>query len=184
MPRRVAQAARRLVRRPAEVGEKFNGGPRDRSRLYRSRDGDTLNFTVSSPPERSSRRQADETIDESFPASDPPANTVETGVRVGEVPGSVGSDRFEPPRAQPARVDDRRLDGLPGLSANPRDLHDSPHGSPAGGSGDTSASNSSKPPCASESPWVCASSSCARSRGRICDGAGLIPASPNHPVRV
>jgi hypothetical protein len=44
---------------------------------------------VSSPPERSSADdKLDETIDESFPASDPPANTVETGVRVGEVPGS------------------------------------------------------------------------------------------------
>ena len=29
--------------------------------------------------------QLDETIDESFPASDAPANTVETGVGVGEV---------------------------------------------------------------------------------------------------
>jgi hypothetical protein len=28
-------------------------------------------------------RQLDETIEESFPASDPPANTVETGIRTG-----------------------------------------------------------------------------------------------------
>jgi predicted GNAT family acetyltransferase len=28
-------------------------------------------------------RQLDETIEESFPASDPPANTVETGIRIG-----------------------------------------------------------------------------------------------------
>jgi len=28
----------------------------------------------------------DETIEETFPASDPPANTVETGIRLGEVP--------------------------------------------------------------------------------------------------
>jgi hypothetical protein len=28
-------------------------------------------------------RQLDETIEESFPASDPPANTVESGVRIG-----------------------------------------------------------------------------------------------------
>src|SRR5262249_32566478 len=31
----------------------------------------------------------DETIDESFPASDPPANTVETGIRLGDVPAST-----------------------------------------------------------------------------------------------
>jgi predicted GNAT family acetyltransferase len=30
--------------------------------------------------------QLDETLEESFPASDPPANTVETGVRVGAPP--------------------------------------------------------------------------------------------------
>jgi hypothetical protein len=30
----------------------------------------------------------DETIDESFPASDPPANTVETGIRTGDVPAA------------------------------------------------------------------------------------------------
>ena len=45
----------------------------------------------------------DETIEESFPASDAPANTVETGIRVGPVglPASldvldnVGAERFE-----------------------------------------------------------------------------------------
>ena len=30
----------------------------------------------------------DETIEESFPASDPPANTVETGIGIGEVAAS------------------------------------------------------------------------------------------------
>jgi len=30
----------------------------------------------------------DETIEETFPASDPPANTVETGIRLGEVPAA------------------------------------------------------------------------------------------------
>lgn len=42
----------------------------------------------------------DETIDESFPASDPPANTVETGIRLsppGDVPVSdnAAQSRFE-----------------------------------------------------------------------------------------
>ncbi|HUL73256.1 MAG TPA: GNAT family N-acetyltransferase [Vicinamibacterales bacterium] len=36
--------------------------------------------------ERRDDDKLDETIDETFPASDPPANTVETGVRIGEVP--------------------------------------------------------------------------------------------------
>ena len=45
----------------------------------------------SPPPERSSSDdKLDETIDESFPASDAPANTVETGVRIGEIPPSSG----------------------------------------------------------------------------------------------
>ena len=45
----------------------------------------------SPPPERSSSDdKLDETIDETFPASDAPANTVETGVRVGEIPPSPG----------------------------------------------------------------------------------------------
>ena len=45
----------------------------------------------SPPPERSSSDdKLDETIDETFPASDAPANTVETGVRVGEIPPSSG----------------------------------------------------------------------------------------------
>lgn len=40
-------------------------------------------------------RQLDETIEESFPASDPPANTVETGIRIGGVSlaGSVVDNR-------------------------------------------------------------------------------------------
>ncbi len=45
----------------------------------------------------------DETLDETFPASDPPANTVETGIRVGAPPPSPAAavsdnralDRFE-----------------------------------------------------------------------------------------
>lgn len=31
-------------------------------------------------------RDLDETLDETFPASDPPANTVETGIRIGLMP--------------------------------------------------------------------------------------------------
>ena len=43
-------------------------------------------------PERSSSDdKLDEVLDETFPASDAPANTVETGVRVGEVPSSSGA---------------------------------------------------------------------------------------------
>jgi uncharacterized protein len=48
----------------------------------------------------------DEALEETFPASDPPANTVETGIAVGEVPSppaagigavvdNTASDRFE-----------------------------------------------------------------------------------------
>ena len=36
-------------------------------------------------------RDLDEILDETFPASDPPANTVETGIRVGAIP--VGETR-------------------------------------------------------------------------------------------
>ena len=36
-----------------------------------------------SESERKPERDLDETLDETFPASDPPANTVETGIRVG-----------------------------------------------------------------------------------------------------
>ena len=44
------------------------------------------------PSERSSSDdKLDEALDETFPASDPPANTVETGVRVGELPSSSGA---------------------------------------------------------------------------------------------
>ena len=36
---------------------------------------------------RSARdRELDETLEETFPASDAPANTVETGIRIGPVP--------------------------------------------------------------------------------------------------
>jgi hypothetical protein len=46
-------------------------------------------------------RDLDETLDETFPASDPPANTVETGIRIGtgssaprgrieDIPGAIG----------------------------------------------------------------------------------------------
>jgi predicted GNAT family acetyltransferase len=39
-------------------------------------------------------RQLDETIEESFPASDPPANTVETGIRIGSTAfGAVVDNR-------------------------------------------------------------------------------------------
>ena len=34
--------------------------------------------------------QLDEALEETFPASDPAANTVETGIRIGEVPPSSG----------------------------------------------------------------------------------------------
>ncbi len=44
-------------------------------------------------------RDLDETIDETFPASDPPANTVETGIRVGDglpvVADNREAQRFE-----------------------------------------------------------------------------------------
>jgi uncharacterized protein len=33
----------------------------------------------------------DEALEETFPASDPPSNTVETGIRTGEEPPSLGS---------------------------------------------------------------------------------------------
>jgi uncharacterized protein len=39
-------------------------------------------------PRREEQDKLDETIDESFPASDAPANTVETGIRTGEPPSS------------------------------------------------------------------------------------------------
>jgi predicted GNAT family acetyltransferase len=44
----------------------------------------------SPPPDRSSDDKLDETIDESFPASDAPANPVDRAVRVGEIPPSSG----------------------------------------------------------------------------------------------
>jgi hypothetical protein len=46
----------------------------------------------------------DETIDETFPASDSPANTVEVGIRVGTPPASGPKER-EPKR--PARPVER-----------------------------------------------------------------------------
>ena len=44
--------------------------------------------TVPDPSGRGHRddRDLDEILDETFPASDPPANTVETGVRIGPMP--------------------------------------------------------------------------------------------------
>jgi predicted GNAT family acetyltransferase len=49
---------------------------------------------------QSDEDKLDETIEESFPASDPPANTVETGVRVsaaaeGDVSDNTAQSRFE-----------------------------------------------------------------------------------------
>ena len=51
-------------------------------------------------PDPSDERKLDETIEETFPASDAPANTVETGTRVGAEPLSGVTDnraanRFE-----------------------------------------------------------------------------------------
>jgi hybrid cluster-associated redox disulfide protein len=40
-----------------------------------------------------SERKLDEALDESFPASDPPANTVETGIRVGTMPAGAAHER-------------------------------------------------------------------------------------------
>ena len=58
---------------------------------------------------RSARdRELDETLEETFPASDAPANTVETGIRVGPVPLSpVVTDNRE---AQSVRARRRRSD--------------------------------------------------------------------------
>jgi hypothetical protein len=43
---------------------------------------------VSNPSGRDHKddRDLDEILDDTFPASDPPANTVETGIRVGQMP--------------------------------------------------------------------------------------------------
>jgi hypothetical protein len=38
-------------------------------------------------------RDLDEILDETFPASDPPANTVETGIRVGAIPAGEATCR-------------------------------------------------------------------------------------------
>jgi uncharacterized protein len=40
----------------------------------------------------------DEALEQTFPASDPVANTVETGIRIGEVPASTGSVTDNPTR--------------------------------------------------------------------------------------
>jgi len=53
-----------------------------------------------SDEEKRDEDKLDETIAESFPASDPPANTVETGIRVstaaeGEVSDNAAQSRFE-----------------------------------------------------------------------------------------
>jgi hypothetical protein len=42
-----------------------------------------------SPPDEA---DLDETIEETFPASDPPANTVETGVHIDRAPDEVEED--------------------------------------------------------------------------------------------
>ena len=53
-----------------------------------------------SDEEKRDEEKLDETIAESFPASDPPANTVETGIRVsaaaeGDVSDNAAQSRFE-----------------------------------------------------------------------------------------
>jgi predicted GNAT family acetyltransferase len=42
-------------------------------------------------PDEHDEAKLDEALDETFPASDPPANTVEIGIGIGEVPLSTGS---------------------------------------------------------------------------------------------
>jgi predicted GNAT family acetyltransferase len=41
-------------------------------------------------PDRHDDEKLDETLEETFPASDAPANTVDTGIRAGEPPSSSG----------------------------------------------------------------------------------------------
>jgi hypothetical protein len=50
---------------------------------------------VSDPSRRGHKndRDLDEILDETFPASDPPANTVETGIRVGAMPARATTCR-------------------------------------------------------------------------------------------
>ena len=51
-------------------------------------------------------RELDETLEETFPASDAPANTVETGIRIGEParsPNVPVSDKDNPAQEGPTR---------------------------------------------------------------------------------
>ena len=43
--------------------------------------------------EQSYDEKIDEAIEETFPASDPPANTVETGIRIGPAPEPSATSR-------------------------------------------------------------------------------------------
>jgi len=43
--------------------------------------------------EQSYDEKIDEAIEETFPASDPPANTVETGIRIGPAPEPAATSR-------------------------------------------------------------------------------------------
>jgi hypothetical protein len=52
----------------------------------------------------------DETLDETFPASDAPANTVETGIRIGNPFGPDASDVPDNSTEKPVRLDPRRRD--------------------------------------------------------------------------
>jgi hypothetical protein len=62
-------------------------------------------------------RALDEALEETFPASDPPANTVETGITVGEPSSSSG-----PPLRQPQEeADDRRVHQVHEQSADEGD---------------------------------------------------------------
>lgn len=49
-------------------------------------------------PTSSADSKLDEALQESFPASDPAANTVETGIRIGAVPAAAASVTDDPAR--------------------------------------------------------------------------------------
>jgi hypothetical protein len=50
------------------------------------------------PRDRDIKNPVDEAIDESFPASDPPSNTVETGVRIETDVPARDDEPASPPR--------------------------------------------------------------------------------------